>query len=300
MDWKLDPGIYFKHGTKVKLTVSHYDINEWQTLRPAVDQVTLWWLGQAGFALRYGRRAFLIDPYLSDSLAKKYRGQIFPHERMMPVPVAPEALQEIDWVFCTHRHTDHMDPTTLTSLLRSSGCRVVVPCAVLGHILENIGPAADRTTCVNAGQSVMLDENIGLHPIPAAHESLTVNTKGEHYFLGYMLQLGDIRIYHSGDCVPYDDLETILRGLKPDIALLPVNGRDTYRRSHNVPGNFHFEEALVLCQNTGIAYLIPHHYGMFEFNSVDPNDLQRKIDAAFLPVNVVLPQLNRAYCFSKS
>jgi len=283
----------------VKLTIIQHDINQWQTLRPAAGQVAIWWLGQAGFALRFGRRAFLIDPYLSDSLAKKYQGQTFPHARMMPVPVAPEALPPIDWIFCTHRHTDHMDPATLTPLLRSSGCRIVIPCAVLAHVVENIGPAADRTTCVNAGQALILGENIGLHPIPAAHETLSVNTSGEHYFLGYIFQLGDIRIYHSGDCVPYDNLEQILRDLKPDIALLPVNGRDQYRRSHNVPGNFHFEEAITLCRHTGIAWLIPHHFGMFEFNTVDPAELQRKIETSSMPVQVVLPQLNRAYCFSK-
>lgn len=285
----------------MKLTVIHHDINEWQALRPTAGQVAIWWLGQAGFALRYGHRAILIDPYLSDSLAKKYKGHTFPHERMMPIPVQPEALQHIDWVLCTHRHTDHMDPTTLTSLLRSSGCRVVVPCAVLAYVLENIGPsAADRTTCVNAYQDVILEENIGLHPIPAAHETLMMNTRGEHYFLGYILQLGSIRIYHSGDCIPYDNLEKKLRDLKPDIALLPVNGRDEYRRRHNVPGNFHFEEALQLCCNANIAYLIPHHYGMFEFNTVNPADLQRKIEASIMPVQVVLPHLNRAYCFLKA
>ena len=87
---------------------------------------------------------------------------------------------------------------------------------------------------------------------------------------------------------------------QPDIALLPVNGRDEYRRSHNVPGNFNFEEALQLCRKTDIAYLIPHHYGMFEFNTVDPIDLQKKIATSTMPLNVVLPQLNQAYCFSKS
>jgi L-ascorbate metabolism protein UlaG (beta-lactamase superfamily) len=284
----------------VKLTVIHHDINEWQALRLSAEQMAVWWLGQAGFALRHGHRAFLIDPYLSDSLAKKYSGEKFPHERMMPVPVPPENLQEIDWVFCTHRHTDHMDPATLTSLFQNSACRAIVPCAVLTHVLENIGLATDRTICVNAGQTMMLDENISLHPIPAAHETLTVNNRGEHYFLGYILQLGDIRIYHSGDCIPYEDLEKNLRDLKPDIALLPVNGRDEYRRSHNVPGNFHFEEALQLCRNAEIAYLIPHHYGMFEFNTVDPAGLQRKIEASSMSVQVVLPQPNRVYCFSKS
>jgi L-ascorbate metabolism protein UlaG (beta-lactamase superfamily) len=292
--------IDFKRGPKVKLTIIQHDIKKWQALHPAPGQVTIWWLGQAGFALRYGGCALLIDPYLSDSLATKYKGQTFPHERMMPVPVTPQALPEIDWVLCTHRHSDHMDPATLEPLFQSSLCRVVVPCAVLAHVLENIGLTADRTICVNAGQNVILDKNIHLHPIPAAHETLTVNARGEHYFLGYILQLGDIRIYHSGDCVPYDNLVKNLQDLRPDIALLPVNDRDAYRRSHNVPGNFHFEEALQLCRNADIAYLIPHHYGMFEFNTVDPADLQKSIESSSMPLQIVLPMLNRAYCFSKS
>jgi L-ascorbate metabolism protein UlaG (beta-lactamase superfamily) len=284
----------------MKLAVIHHDINNWQTLQTAAGQVAIWWLGQAGFALRYGRRACLIDPYLSDSLAKKYKGHTFPHKRMMPVHVAPNSLKKIDWIFCTHRHTDHMDPVTLTSLFQSSACRAIVPCAVLAHVLENIGLTVDRTTCVNAGQTLMLDEDIGLHPIPAAHETLAVNARGEHYFLGYIIRFGDIRIYHSGDCVPYDNLVKNLRDLRPDIALLPVNGRDEYRRSHNVPGNFHFEEALQICRDAEIEYLIPHHYGMFEFNTVDPADLQRKIAASCAPLQVVMPQRDRAYCFSKA
>ena len=284
----------------MKLTVIQHNINEWQALRPAADQLIIWWLGQAGFILRYQHRTFLIDPYLSDSLALKYKGQVFPHERMMPVPVVPEALQMIDWVFCTHRHTDHMDPRTLIPLSNISECHFFVPCAVLAHVLDNIGLAPDRTTCVNAGQNMKLDEKMGLYPIPAAHETLTVNSDGEHYFLGYVFQLGEIRIYHSGDCLPYDKLENYLRDLKPDIALLPVNGRDEYRRSHNVPGNFHFEEALQLCRKVGIAYMIPHHYGMFEFNTVDPAEFERKIKASSTPVQVVASLLNRAYCFSKS
>jgi L-ascorbate metabolism protein UlaG (beta-lactamase superfamily) len=193
-----------------------------------------------------------------------------------------------------------MDPATLGSISRVSSCRFFVPCAVLDHALENTGLAVERTICVNAGQTVKLSENISLHPIPSAHEELRVNARGEHHFLGYVLELGDIRIYHSGDCVPYGGLDKYLRDLKPDIALLPVNGRDEYRRRHNVPGNFHFEEALQICSSAGIACLIPHHFGMFEFNTVDPAALQSKITTSSMPVNVVLPLINRAYCFTKA
>ena len=70
----------------------------------------LHWLGQAGFWIDTGAHRILIDPYLSDSLARKYAGQANDHRRMMPVPVVPEALPRPDVVLVTHAHTDHMDP----------------------------------------------------------------------------------------------------------------------------------------------------------------------------------------------
>ena len=34
----------------------------------------LWWLGQSGFLIQYQGEHLLLDPYLSDSLTKKYAG----------------------------------------------------------------------------------------------------------------------------------------------------------------------------------------------------------------------------------
>lgn len=282
---------------KIKLTIKSCETKDLQALSLGNEQVAIWWLGQAGFAVRACSHTFLIDPYLSDSLAQKYKGSKFPHDRLVPVPVNPVALKGVDWVFCTHQHTDHMDPETLRLLARNQNCRFFVPCSTLEHAVETIELDTRRTTCVNAGQSVSLDKSVRLHPIPSAHEELQVNSKGEHYFLGYVLQLGDIRIYHSGDCIPYDGIQNQLKNLKPDIALLPVNGRDDYRFSHNIPGNFHFEEALQLCRQTGIPYMIPHHFGMFEFNTVSLTDLKLKLEMSPYPVRILLPQMNEAYSF---
>ena len=80
----------------------------------------LWWLGQAGFVVAQGGLRIVIDPYLSDSLAEKYRGKPHDHRRMMPPPVAPDKLTGIDWLLCTHGHTDHMDPGTIPPLLQAS------------------------------------------------------------------------------------------------------------------------------------------------------------------------------------
>jgi len=283
----------------LKRSATPWDVKDLQSLPLDDGQVALWWLGQAGFAVRTGSHALLIDPYLSDSLALKYKGRQFAHQRMMAIPVEPAALKGIDWVFCTHRHTDHMDPETIRALAANPGSRFFVPCAVLDQAVASQGLDLKNTTCVNAGQSLTLDSDIRLHPIPAAHEQIMVNSRGEHHFLGYTFSLGDIHIYHSGDCVPYDGLQAHLRNLKPDIALLPVNGRDDYRLSRNIPGNFHFEEALQLCQDCDIPYLIPHHFGMFEFNTIEPLELRIKMEKTAGTVRVILPEIGIAYCFSR-
>jgi L-ascorbate metabolism protein UlaG (beta-lactamase superfamily) len=45
-------------------------------------------------------------------------------------------------------------------------------------------------------------------------------------------------------------------------------------------------------------YMIPHHFGMFDFNTIDPLDLRAKIEKIPDPVRVILPEINMAYCFS--
>ena len=286
-------------GGKIKITTIPSKLKDLQTLSLGNGQVAIWWLGQAGFAVRADSHTFLIDPYLSDSLAQKYKDKKFPHKRMMPIPVNPAALKEINWVFSTHLHTDHMDPETIKLLARDSGCHFFVPCAVLSQAVANQGLDINKTTCVNVGYPLTLAAGISLHPIPSAHEEIMVNSKGEHYFLGYIFRLGDIQLYHSGDCVPYEGLIEHLQNYKPDVALLPVNGRDHYRLSQSIAGNFHFEEALRLCVDAEIPYLIPHHFGMFDFNTVDPIELRTKIEKSSGPVSVILPQIDNACCVTR-
>jgi L-ascorbate metabolism protein UlaG (beta-lactamase superfamily) len=55
----------------------------------------------------------------------------------------------------------------------------------------------------------------------------------------------------------------------PDIALLPVNGSLPERR---VAGNFWGREAAWLAHAIGARCAVPMHYGMFEFNTVSPDE----------------------------
>ena len=90
--------------------------------------IELYWLGQAGFLVRSPSASFLIDAYLSDRLAEKYRGHIFPHIRQVEPPITVAEIPAIDFVFCTHHHGDHLDiPTIIEVAHKFPGARFVVP-----------------------------------------------------------------------------------------------------------------------------------------------------------------------------
>jgi L-ascorbate metabolism protein UlaG (beta-lactamase superfamily) len=258
--------------------------------------VGLAWLGQAGFALRHANHRLLIDPYLSDHLARKYAGTEFPHVRMMPAPVAADDLRDLDWVLCSHRHGDHMDPGSLPTLAKNNPrCRFIVPKAEM-ESARQIGLDECRLILANAGDTIRFDSSFEIRVIASAHETLKTNDKGEHHFLGFVLRLAGVTIYHSGDCVVYEGLADRLREQSVDLALLPVNGRNEHLTARGILGNMTFDEARALCIAAGTRAMIPHHFGMFDFNTVDPSELRRKINNLDPTVlQCVLPHASEHY-----
>lgn len=256
---------------------------------PAPGTLALWWLGQAGFALRAGRTCGLIDPYLSDCLARKYRGTEKPHERLMPAPLSPREDWPVDWVLCSHGHSDHMDPEALPAIARRHPqCRFLVPRAVLDKAAR-IGLPHERLAGLAAGDSLEIGPGLRLDVVASAHEERARDEHGNDLFLGFILRFGDLCLYHAGDCVPYKGLEDTLRPFGIDLALLPVNGRDARRKNLGVPGNFSIEEAVGLCRRLHIAALIAHHFEMFAFNTVERSILRASLERAQSVPSWLLP-----------
>jgi L-ascorbate metabolism protein UlaG (beta-lactamase superfamily) len=228
----------------------------------------LWWLGQSGFLVQWQGRYLLIDPYLSDSLTKKYAGTDKPHVRMTERVIAPERLDFVDVVTSSHNHTDHLDAETLVPLLQANpDLTVIVSLANLSFASERLQILPQRLIPIRADGDPVTVDPFTFHAIPSAHESLEPDENGDHRFIGFIVQAGQWTIYHSGDCVLYHGLVERLRQWKIDIALLPINGRDPGR---GVAGNFTAEEAARLGKEVNAGVVIPCHYEMFEFNTVSP------------------------------
>lgn len=244
---------------------------------PQRGTVNVFWLGQAGFALRSADSLVVIDPYLSDALAIKYRDAEFKHVRMTPPPVAPGELRGVNLLLSTHAHSDHLDPDGAGPIMAGNPeCVLVCPARVVRTALER-GADAARV----AGMKSMEPKRFGsvvLELLPSAHEDLAVDENGDPLCGGFVIEMDGLTLYHSGDCVPFDRQAAMLRERRADIALLPVNGRDANRSSKGILGNFTVDEAASLCLDAGIPFLVPHHFGMFDFNTVAPETIEAALE----------------------
>ena len=232
----------------------------------------VWWLGQSGFLVQWEGRHLLMDPYLSDSLTRKYAATDQPHVRISERVVAPERLDFVDVVTSSHNHTDHLDPETLRPLARACpGLHLV--CARANREL------AGARSGLNDAQVVGLDpdekpswtdrEPFHLRAVPAAHEALEHDADGLFRCIGMVVRAGPWTLYHSGDTVRYEGMVERLAPFGVNLALLPINGRAPERR---VAGNLWGREAARLAKDIGAALVVPCHFDMFAFNTATPEE----------------------------
>lgn len=154
----------------------------------------LWWLGQSGFLLAWNGKHLLLDPYLSDSLTRKYADTDKPHVRMTERVVDPSRLDFIDVVTSSHNHTDHLDAETLVPLMQANPkLRMAIPEANRTFVTERLGCARDWPVGLDAGETIDV-AGVRIHGVPAAHETIERDAEGHCVFMGYVAELGPFRL----------------------------------------------------------------------------------------------------------
>jgi len=248
------------------------------------DQFYLWWLGQSGFLLQWNEKRILIDPYLSDSLTKKYATTDKPHIRMSELVLRPELLKKISIVTSSHNHTDHLDAETLVPVLKNNpGIQFIIPEANRKFVAERAKCENNFPVGLNDGNSVTID-GFTFHGIPAKHNEIERDENGNCKFMGYVIEFGEYKIYHSGDTLLFDYMVELLQPFAIDMALLPINGNDPARK---VAGNLDCNEAAALAKAINAKCVIPCHYDMFSFNTADVNDFIRAAEKINQPNKIL-------------
>lgn len=280
------------------------------------DTLHLWWLGQSGFLIQWSGQRLLFDPYLSDSLTRKYAPTDKPHVRMTQRCVDPALLRGISIVTGSHVHTDHLDGETLGPLAQANpGLHLVVPHPIVAEAAKRLCDGAlaagvpicaitddsrfSSTTDMPATES---DADVRIHGLSdgevithgpweirgvlAKHNEVVRNAASHSACIGFIVKCGPFTLYHSGDTLWHDDIVQTLRNHAPrcDIALLPINGNKPERR---VAGNLNGTEAAALAKACHIRLVVPCHYDMFQFNTATPEEFTTACHSLTQPCKVL-------------
>lgn len=217
----------------------------WQEIEQTQVQpgtVVLWWLYQAGVAVKTpGGTIVLIDPYLSDSVTRSYG-----LPRAVAAPLDP-AEAHADALLATHSHEDHLDPDCIEPFLSHDRSRFIGPPTATDKVVAaGIDPA--RTTAVGRGDLITL----GDLSVRAVHARHMFGLEPTPDAVGYLLECGDVRVYHSGDTEYDSEIVADTRGVTA--SLICING---------TTGNMNAHEAAMLAWLQGATVAIPFHYGLW-------------------------------------
>lgn len=150
---------------------------------------------------------------------------------------------DADIIFITHDHYDHYSEEDIDKVINESTV-IVIPEELLTKVLKK-GINKDAIVTVEPNKKYMV-QGIKFETVPAYNTNKTFHPK-ENDWVGYVIELNDIRYYIAGDT----DITEENKKVKCDVAFVPVGG--TYTMD--------FKEAAQLVNEIQPKVAVPIHYG---------------------------------------
>lgn len=230
-------------------------LNKVINCRPKEGEIAIFWLGQAGFIIKYDEdKIIAIDPYLSNCVER-----IWGFKRLMMPVISPRDI-EADILIATHHHEDHLDIDAIPFIMACKKTRLYGSKTAV-EICKGMKIPDDRLTAMVPGDEIKTG-NVTIKSVYADHGALAPDA------IGILLAIKDIKVYITGDTAyrPQHMKEAIQA--KPDIVIMPINGEF---------GNLNGEDAAKMARDTGAKAAIPGHYWMFKEHNGNPQEFENKM-----------------------
>ena len=211
------------------------------------------WLGQAGLLMETRGKTVVIDPYLSDSVAK-----VQP-QNYRRVPVDTRFLEiKPDVIVLTHDHLDHTDKETLARYLTGETATVVL---ASGNAWKNVRSFGGKHNYVLFNNGTEWTEaHIRFRAVYAEHS--------DEKAIGVIVSAEDKNYYITGDTLYNENVFESLPKLPIEAVFLPVNGKGN---------NMNFTDAKRFAERVGAKYTVPVHFGLFDDLSVERWDCEKAV-----------------------
>jgi L-ascorbate metabolism protein UlaG (beta-lactamase superfamily) len=179
------------------------------------------YLGHAAFEISSDKIIVYVDPFLENS------------------PIKVSDIKKADFILVSHDHFDHVGAAV--EIANATGATVISTPEVSNDL--NV----KNKLSMNMGSMIEPVNGFKVAMVQAIH------TSGKGMPVGYVIDVGNVAIYHGGDTALYGDMSLIKKLYNPRIALLPIGG-------HYVMGPKEAALALTLIEP---EIVIPMHYKTF-------------------------------------
>ena len=217
------------------------------------------WIGHSSTLLQLGTSNILIDPVLGNrSSPVSFVGP----KRFSECPVTVESLPEIDVLFISHDHYDHLEYATIKDI-DAKVKRYIVPLGV-EVILKGWGVSEDKITALNWWEEVTLD-NVMYALTPSLHYTGRNPLKANSTLWGGLfMNDGSHKVYYTGDGGYYDVFTRVYEKYGEADLMLGDSGQyDTaWATTHMFP-----EQTVQAAIDAHAKWLIPVHWGTFSLSN---------------------------------
>lgn len=161
-------------------------------LRPEED--VLVWFGHSSYFIQLEGRKILVDPVFSGSASPiSFTTKAFKGTDVYTV----EDLPEIDYLFISHDHYDHLDYKTILQL-QNKVKKVIMGLGIGAHF-ERWGYDPAQLIEKDWFEDIRLDDSLVVHTTPARHFSGRGFKRNNTLWMSYVLETPGHKIYIGGD-----------------------------------------------------------------------------------------------------
>lgn len=235
----------------------------------SIDRDVLVWFGHSSYFMQIDGKRILVDPVFSGNAS--------------PIPQTTKSfkgtdvytvndLPEIDYLFISHDHYDHVDYETVIAL-KDKTKNVICGLGVGSHF-EHWGYDRSKLIEKDWNEQITLESGFTVFVEPARHFSGRGFSANNTLWASYVLQTPSMKVYIGGDSGYDTHYAAIGKKHGPvDLAILD-NGQydEAWKYIHNLP-----EEVLKAAQDLKAKRIFPVHSSKFALGSHDWDEPLKKL-----------------------
>ncbi len=249
------------------------------------NNLKIMWPGHSSVFIEIDGKRFFCDPVWSKYLSPVGFGG---PKRFFKNPLNQNDIPDLDGVFISHNHMDHLDKS-ITKYLSKKGVPFYVPPGV-DYILKSWGVPENQIFPINWYDSLLINNSIELTSLPTTHFSgRGLFDKNKSHWCSWVIKGKNEKVYFGGDGGYQDEFKRIGEEYGPfDITFLEIGAYDkNWDEIHLGP-----ESAVQAHIDLKGKVLLPIHWGSYDL-AIHPwkEPVERTIKAAEKNnVNLSLPK----------